>query len=420
MNWHSFQCHFCGGDKCRHEDFNKTVGNPAIYGLHSNYVTDNIIASQRLSSRLIQQHDIYAQFKKHKVFAIVNLQERGEHPHCGDGNLIESGFSYSPEEVMSHNINFYNFFWRDMSTPSNAQYVMNIMHVMHSDIEKGGKVLVHCHAGLGRTGLIIACYLLYSKFSNTPEEAINFTRQHRAKSIQTQNQVNYVYIFHEYLIKSKCVFPLEKQTLKDSMFRQRCYLSGEPYRVLRNIPKIIDCVCKILSQSRKSCSDINQIIKRNQSYIIEDPDRQHNDQLLLSDIKNRINDDDWGILSMIDDRLDLGFCLLFDWLSTLSEPILSDKNIQDMLEMYDQIRDTSINLTIQLLVSRCDVGKVECEIIARMTTGLHNLCSMTSASNEPQVGIELCCLVLSKLTNTVLKKNNPLCTLFFQTTILKK
>ena len=32
------------------------------------------------------------------INAILNLQEPGEHPSCGDGILPRSGFSYLPEE----------------------------------------------------------------------------------------------------------------------------------------------------------------------------------------------------------------------------------------------------------------------------------------------------------------------------------
>jgi protein tyrosine phosphatase domain-containing protein 1 len=110
MNWHSFQCYFCGGETCRHEDYTRAIAPIAIHGLHSNFVTENIIASQRLSSRLIQQFNIYQQFKNMKVYAVLNLQEQGEHPHCGDGIISDSGFSYLPEELMSHqskiNLNF--------------------------------------------------------------------------------------------------------------------------------------------------------------------------------------------------------------------------------------------------------------------------------------------------------------------------
>jgi hypothetical protein len=34
------------------------------------------------------------------IGAIVNVQEPGEHPLCGDGNHRECGFSYLPEEFM--------------------------------------------------------------------------------------------------------------------------------------------------------------------------------------------------------------------------------------------------------------------------------------------------------------------------------
>lgn len=40
------------------------------------------------------------------------------------------------------------------------------------------QVAVHCHAGLGRTGLLIACYLVYSE-RMTAKEAIHFVRENR-------------------------------------------------------------------------------------------------------------------------------------------------------------------------------------------------------------------------------------------------
>lgn len=37
-------CRFCGGKTCKHENW-KLVKNPAIEGLHSNWINDNVIAS---------------------------------------------------------------------------------------------------------------------------------------------------------------------------------------------------------------------------------------------------------------------------------------------------------------------------------------------------------------------------------------
>ena len=42
------------------------------------------------------------------VAAIINLQEPGEHPFCGDGIVAKTGFSYTPENLMNNQISFFN------------------------------------------------------------------------------------------------------------------------------------------------------------------------------------------------------------------------------------------------------------------------------------------------------------------------
>lgn len=88
-------------------------------------------------------------------------QEVGEHAGCGDGILPGSGFSYTPERFMSYGIFHYNFSWRDMGCPA-LDYTLNIVQVVAFTIDAGHKIAVHCHAGLGRTGLVIACYLVFT------------------------------------------------------------------------------------------------------------------------------------------------------------------------------------------------------------------------------------------------------------------
>lgn len=68
-----------------------------------------------------------------------------------------------------------------MTAPT-FEHTMNIMHVIDGTIKSGGKVFLHCHAGLGRTGLIIACYLVYSD-KMTPRSAIRHVRLKRYFSL---------------------------------------------------------------------------------------------------------------------------------------------------------------------------------------------------------------------------------------------
>jgi putative component of toxin-antitoxin plasmid stabilization module len=93
-------CMMCGGKSCAHEDW-KTIKNPALQGLNSNWINNDIVASQRLSNRLIKEFDLMAQFKEKNIGAVINLQEPGEHANCGDGiQDMRIGFSYDYEILL--------------------------------------------------------------------------------------------------------------------------------------------------------------------------------------------------------------------------------------------------------------------------------------------------------------------------------
>jgi len=56
------QCFFCGGKGCKHENWENNP-NSVIKGLDSDWITDNLLAMQRPSSRLIREFDIIKQLK---------------------------------------------------------------------------------------------------------------------------------------------------------------------------------------------------------------------------------------------------------------------------------------------------------------------------------------------------------------------
>ncbi|MCK4593378.1 dual specificity protein phosphatase family protein [bacterium] len=54
-------------------------------------------------------------------------------------------------------------------------------------------ILVHCYMGLGRTGMIVACYLVHR--GRTAEEALEFVRRLRPGSVECPEQVDAVFCF---------------------------------------------------------------------------------------------------------------------------------------------------------------------------------------------------------------------------------
>ena len=151
------RCLFCGGKSCKHENYLNNKHNNAIKGLNSNYITDDIIASQRPSDELIEEFQLIKTFKDLNIGMIVNLQREGEHPYCGpNGSLCASskhnsallGFSYNTGILTSNDIDCRCFGWKDMSVPTSMAFMLEIVKEMSQTVrDKQQKVLVHCHAG---------------------------------------------------------------------------------------------------------------------------------------------------------------------------------------------------------------------------------------------------------------------------------
>jgi atypical dual specificity phosphatase len=86
---------------------------------------------------------------------------------------------------------------KDYGTPSLKQ-LDNTIDFMKKKIERGKSVLVHCAAGKGRTGTILAAYLVKEE-NLTAVQAINKIRELRPGSVQTKTQENCIEAFERYL-----------------------------------------------------------------------------------------------------------------------------------------------------------------------------------------------------------------------------
>jgi atypical dual specificity phosphatase len=73
----------------------------------------------------------------------------------------------------------------DMEAPSQEQLDRCVTAIQKAN-ERGMGVAVHCGAGLGRTGVVLACYLVDK--GQPPENAIARVRRLRPGSIETDEQ----------------------------------------------------------------------------------------------------------------------------------------------------------------------------------------------------------------------------------------
>ncbi|XP_008058193.1 protein tyrosine phosphatase domain-containing protein 1 isoform X1 [Carlito syrichta] len=239
----------CGGRACKYENPARwSEQEQAIKGVYSSWVTDSILAMARPSSELLEKYHIIEQFLSHGIKTIINLQRPGEHASCGNPLEQESGFTYLPEAFMEAGIYFYNFGWKDYGVAS-LTTILDMVKVMTFALQEG-KVAVHCHAGLGRTGVLIACYLVFAT-RMTADQAIIFVRAKRPNSIQTRGQLLCVREFTQFLTPLRNIFSCcdpkaHAVTLAQYLIRQRHLLHGYEARLLKHIPKIIHLICKLL------------------------------------------------------------------------------------------------------------------------------------------------------------------------------
>uniref|UniRef100_A0A8C9L2I4 Tyrosine specific protein phosphatases domain-containing protein n=1 Tax=Pavo cristatus TaxID=9049 RepID=A0A8C9L2I4_PAVCR len=143
---------------------------------------------------------------------------------------------------------FYNFGWKDYGVAS-LTTILDMVKVMAFALQEG-RVAVHCHAGLGRTGVLVACYLVFAT-RMTADQAILFVRAKRPNSIQTRGQLLCIREFTQFLIPLRNVFACcepkaHRVTLSQYLTRQRHLLHGYESRHLKHVPKLIHLVCKLL------------------------------------------------------------------------------------------------------------------------------------------------------------------------------
>ena len=94
-------------------------------------------------------------------------------------------------------VNYLHVHSNDMGIPEFSDLV-NSVDFIHQRITNDEPVMVHCLAGLGRTGTILACYLI--KYEDmTADDAIEKVRRERHGSIQSFSQEEIIFRFEKFV-----------------------------------------------------------------------------------------------------------------------------------------------------------------------------------------------------------------------------
>jgi atypical dual specificity phosphatase len=133
----------------------------------------------------------YSQFFwliKHGIKTIITVREVP---------LPSNWFTDSIKNIESDNINYLHLSVEDFGAPS-IEEIDSTVDYIQRQIDNRKPVMVHCAAGKGRTGTILAAYLLKNE-NLTAKQAIKKIRNLRPGSIQSNIQEMTISMYENYL-----------------------------------------------------------------------------------------------------------------------------------------------------------------------------------------------------------------------------
>jgi protein-tyrosine phosphatase len=126
--------------------------------------------------------DSLLQFRRENVSLVVLLAEEAECVERAGHNLkslyLEEGFHVIHLPIP------------DFDVPSQDEFHEAIRKTLEH-AQNGQNLVIHCHAGLGRTGVFVA-RLARKVLGLSNEEAICWTRKHIPHALETPNQIEWV------------------------------------------------------------------------------------------------------------------------------------------------------------------------------------------------------------------------------------
>lgn len=149
--------------------------------LNFSFVVPGTVAGMSRPGQVNTLAEDLAFLKFEGIGAIVSLSETA----LEEDLIRQKGFSYLHVPV------------DDFRAPTIEQVEHCVEFMEQTTLVENKAVVVHCGAGCGRTGTMLACYLV--KSGKTAEEAIESVMAMRPCSIETDGQKAMVYQYEEHL-----------------------------------------------------------------------------------------------------------------------------------------------------------------------------------------------------------------------------
>lgn len=74
--------------------------------------------------------------------------------------------------IDARDVAYHNFPIRDRALPESVAFVRRIMDVLRADERRARICAVHCRGGIGRTGLVVGCWLVEAGVANDGQDAL--------------------------------------------------------------------------------------------------------------------------------------------------------------------------------------------------------------------------------------------------------
>ena len=129
---------------------------------------------------------VWSDYLDNKICLVVILVEEDEF-------LVEAGRDLS-KFYRSEGLEVIDYPITDFQTPLNKETFLGVINEVLSHAENGENVAVHCLAGIGRTGLFMAC-MAKQNFHISGQEAIEWVRKSLPGAVESSIQERFILDF---------------------------------------------------------------------------------------------------------------------------------------------------------------------------------------------------------------------------------